>query len=131
VPSGGFPSIGFYGIPREWYIETRGHESGDCRNTKTIEATTGVSFRCLTNGPYTGAGYGFRSRRRDTGEDVACAGEEAQKECSGYQRPDTFETGDGKKFSLAELSDAEMFELIEQNESGAIAEAYLKHEIIG
>jgi len=129
-PSGGSPTIGFYGIPREWFIEVRCHESGNCRNTKTTKATSAVTFRCLTNGPYTGAGYGFRSRRRDTGEDLVCAGDGVQKERSSYQKPDTFETGDGKKVSLNELSDAEMFELIEQNENGTIADTYLKHEII-
>jgi hypothetical protein len=97
------PSVGFYAILREWYLDYRGHEGGNYRNTKTIEANLDLTFKCLTNGAYTGAGYGFRSKRRDTGSDVTCAGEEEENECSGYQRPDVFETDDGKKLSLLGL----------------------------
>jgi hypothetical protein len=88
-----------------------------------------LTFKCLTNGAYTGAGYGFRSKRRDTGSDLACAGEEEAKECSGYQRPDLFETADGKKLSLVGLSDEQMLEVFEQGAHGSISEAYQALEI--
>jgi hypothetical protein len=104
VPSVGFPSVSFYGIPREWFLETRGHVGGNCAGLKTVETIQGGTFKCLTNGLYTGAGYGFRSRRRDTG-DLDCA-EEAMTECVGHQRADTFEVGDRRKFSLVDLTDA-------------------------
>lgn len=128
VPSGSFPSVGFYAIPREWYLEYRGHEGGDCRNTKTIEAKLDLTFKCLTNGAYTGAGYGFRSKRRDTGQNLVCGGEDA-KECNGYQRPDLFETADGKKLSLVGLSDEQMLELFEQGANGSISKRYEALEI--
>jgi hypothetical protein len=129
VPSGSFPSVGFYAIPRDWYLEYRGHEGGNCDNTKTIEANLDLTFKCLTNGAYTGAGYGFRSKKRDTGSDLACAGEEEAKECSGYQRPDLFETADGKKLSLVGLSDQQMLEVFEQGANGSISDAYQALEI--
>ena len=128
VPSGSFPSVGFYAVPRNWYLEYRGHEGGDCRNTKTIEANLDLTFKCLTNGAYTGAGYGFRSKRRDTGTDMGCAGEE-EKECNGYQRPDLFETADGKKLSLVGLTDEEMLEVFEQGANGSISKRYEALEI--
>ena len=129
VPSGSFPSVGFYAVPRQWFLEYRGHEGGDCRNTKTIEANLGIEFKCLRNGPYTGAGYGFRSRKRDTGEDMVCAGEGVEKECKGYQRPDVLETADGKKFSLTDLSDDQMLEMFEQEANGTMGYAYQRLEI--
>jgi hypothetical protein len=128
VPSGSFPSVGFYAVPRNWYLEYRGHEGGDCRNTKTIEANLDLTFKCLTNGAYTGAGYGFRSKRRDTGTDMGCAGEE-EKECNGYQRPDLFETADGKKLSLVGLTDEELLEVFEQGANGSISKRYEALEI--
>ena len=128
VPSGSFPSVGFYAVPRNWYLEYRGHEGGDCRNTKTIEANLDLTFKCLTNGAYTGAGYGFRSKRRDTGTDMGCVGEE-EKECNGYQRPDLFETADGKKLSLVGLTDEELLEVFEQGANGSISKRYEALEI--
>jgi hypothetical protein len=95
---------------------------------KTVETIQGGNFKCLTNGLYAGVGYGFRSRRRDTG-DLDCA-EEAMTECVGHQRADTFEVGDGRKFSLVHLTDTQVTGLIEQGVNGTIAETYAKFQIV-
>ncbi|KAG4434242.1 hypothetical protein IFR05_010284 [Cadophora sp. M221] len=63
VPTGSVPSLGFRGIPTNWFLQVRGHEGGGCRLMKTIETVSFTNFKCLGSGPYTGDGYGFLSER--------------------------------------------------------------------
>lgn len=99
---------------------------------RTVEASTEAVFKCLTSGPYTGAGYGFGSRERNSRRSLAIVIYlEAEDACSTYQRPDTLETGDGQRFPLVSLSDVQVSELVEQSAKGYIASDYQKFKILG
>ena len=58
-----------------------------------------TSFKCLTDGPYTGAGYGFDSSSKRSVQ--------SSPACTSTQVADYFQTSDGTIYSIAALSDAE------------------------
>ncbi|GIZ38343.1 hypothetical protein CKM354_000176300 [Cercospora kikuchii] len=124
LPTGGYPSIGFYGIPDSWNLEVRGHEGGNCARTRTTDTTFGTNFKCLVNGPYTGAGYSFRSRKRNPA--VSEAGVTASEDC---QTPDTFITDEGKKFDLREMDGEQVAEFLEGAFAGSISKKFENYEV--
>lgn len=107
VPSGSYSSLVIYAVPREWFIEIRGHEGGNCGRVKTVDTINGDTEKCLNNGPYTGAGYSFLSRKRG-GEQVredVCA---AAGNCLSV-KPDQLFLADGQKYNIKDM-DAGLYE---------------------
>ncbi|KAH8648196.1 hypothetical protein BGZ60DRAFT_423325 [Tricladium varicosporioides] len=101
IPTGSVASIGFRGIVNDWFIEVRGHEGGRCGPIKTLDTAFQTNFKCLSQGPYTGAGYGFRGKKRG-------AAAVAEK-CTP---PDLLILEGGKKYSLVGMEDSQLDELV-------------------
>ncbi|KAM7216523.1 hypothetical protein V8F06_008051 [Rhypophila decipiens] len=118
IPSGTAPSIVFYAVPTNWFIEVRGHEGGNCGRVRTVDTINRATERCLNNGPYTGAGYSFLSRKR-SGELVredTCA---ATTGCTPVAPTQLF-LADGQKYDIANM-DADLYEELNSlMESGAV-----------
>ncbi|KAH8595483.1 hypothetical protein B0O99DRAFT_511918 [Bisporella sp. PMI_857] len=108
--SGTVPSIGFRGILYDWYIECRGYEGGRCNVLKTIETAYHTNFVCLKNSPYTGAGYGFRGKKRGA---AAVA-----EECTP---PDLLILENGEKYSLVGMEASQIDELAALLSNGTTA----------
>ncbi|RYP21723.1 hypothetical protein DL765_002079 [Monosporascus sp. GIB2] len=103
-------SIGFRGIPTNWFLEVRGYEGGGCRSVKTLDTAFQTNFRCLGNGPYTGASYIFRGKKRGA--------EAGTKKCT---LPDTLILDDGTKYSLVDMEDSQREELVAIASNGTAA----------
>ncbi|KAF2678434.1 hypothetical protein K458DRAFT_463605 [Lentithecium fluviatile CBS 122367] len=112
--SGVYPTIGFYGVPPSWNIETRGYSrSGDnrCGNQRALENLSGGNFKCLRQGSFTGAGYGFRGKKRDVGGCDA-EGEAEGQTCTSSRKADVLVLEDGVKYSLQGMEDKMIGELV-------------------
>ncbi|PVH82265.1 hypothetical protein DL98DRAFT_570534 [Cadophora sp. DSE1049] len=107
LPTGSVPSLGFRGIPTNWFLQVRGHEGGRCRLTKTTETASFTNFKCLGNGPYTGAGYGFLSKKTVRGTE-GVEGQEKEK-CT---LPDQLVLEDGSKYSLLGMEEAQIVDTL-------------------
>ncbi|KAK0100424.1 hypothetical protein ONS95_008372 [Cadophora gregata] len=90
LPTGSVPSLGFRGIPVNWFLQVCGHEGGWCARDKSIETASFTNFKCLGNGPYTGAGYGFLSRKTFRGTE----GAQGEEKCT---LPDQLVLEDGSR----------------------------------
>lgn len=74
-----------------------------------MDTIFGGTEKCLNSGPYTGAGYSFRSRKRGTQEGGACdAGPET---CTSTQMPDVLFLADGQKYSIVDMDQGLIEEL--------------------
>ncbi|KAH8590696.1 hypothetical protein B0O99DRAFT_520791, partial [Bisporella sp. PMI_857] len=101
LPSGSVPFFGFCGIPNDWFIKARGHEMERCGPLKTLDTAYQTNFKCLGQGPYTGAVYSFRERKRNT---AAVA-----EKCT---TPDLLILEDRKKYSLVSIGNSQLDELV-------------------
>ncbi|KAH9210890.1 hypothetical protein DL95DRAFT_512468 [Leptodontidium sp. 2 PMI_412] len=118
VPTGSVPSLGFRDIPTNWFLQVRGHEGGGCRLTKTLETASFTNFKCLGNGPYTGAGYGFLSRKTVRGTEGVEI--QAAEKCT---LPDLLVLEDESKYSLSGLEEAKIVETLAVVKNAADGEA--------
>jgi len=116
IPSGTFGSIIFYAVPTNWFLELRGHEGGNCARTKTIDTLFGGTEKCLNSGPYTGAGYGFRSRKREA-QEGACS---STPETCTSTMPDVLFLGDGQKYNIVDMDYGLVEELAGFAENGSV-----------
>lgn len=108
-PAGGndFGSVEFRFIPLDWRIEGRGHSGGDCTNLQERGYPSNVDSICLSIGPFSGAGYGFLSRKRGEADYADCA------------KRDQLFFEDGTTFNLADLDDDKVAELVRLTSSAA------------
>lgn len=108
-PAGGndFGSVEFRYIPIDWTIEGRGHSGGDCTNLQERGYPTRVDSICLSIGPFSGAGYGFRGKKR---------GEAGSADCA---KRDSIFTEDGVSYNLADLDDDTVAKLVSSAASNA------------
>ncbi|KAK3326841.1 hypothetical protein B0H66DRAFT_169991 [Apodospora peruviana] len=117
VPSGSYSSLVFYAVPKNWFLELRGHEGGNCGRVKTVDTLFGGTERCLNSGPYTGAGYSFLSRKR--GEKIEA------DECSASATPctpvapDQLFLADGQKYNIVDMEIGLLEELTGLMENGS------------
>lgn len=115
VPSGSYASVVFYAVPTNWFLELRGHEGSNCNILKTIDTLFGGTEKCLNSGPYTGGGYGFRSKKREA-QEGACSS--TSENCTPIM-PDVLFLGDGQKYNIIDMDHGLIEKLAEfaQNES--------------
>ncbi|KAF1846860.1 uncharacterized protein K460DRAFT_392349 [Cucurbitaria berberidis CBS 394.84] len=121
VESGLYGSIGFYGVPTNWNIECRGHSrSGDnrCGVQKVTENLSGGTFKCLRGGGFTGAGYGFRGKKRSS---EVCDAETSGQTCTEFQKADVIVLEDGKKYLLSGMEESLLDELVQLAMNGTVA----------
>ncbi|CAD6446985.1 eff73fd5-285f-4511-952f-7698999bf6ef [Sclerotinia trifoliorum] len=118
VPSGSYSSLVFYAVPTNWFIEIRGHEGGNCGRVKTVDTISGATEKCLNNGPYTGAGYSFLSRKRE-GEQIQEGACSASETCTPV-KPDQLFLADGQKYNIVDMNTGLLEELTELMENGSI-----------
>lgn len=95
-----FGSVEFRFIPLDWTIEARGHSGGNCNNLQERGYPTRVDSICLNLGPFSGAGYGFRGKKR---------GESGYTDCAKH---DTLFTEDGINYKIADLDDDTVAKLV-------------------
>ncbi|KAM7184090.1 hypothetical protein V8F33_013193, partial [Rhypophila sp. PSN 637] len=119
-----FPSVGFYGIPTSWTLSVRGHSGGNCRNTREVQRVANTNFRCLTNGWFSGGGYGFASKKRGAAVDALSelsarfpAG--SQEGCTSYAKPDLLLLADGGKYDIAGVEGEALTEIYDLAKAGA------------
>ncbi|KAF2788439.1 hypothetical protein K505DRAFT_255545 [Melanomma pulvis-pyrius CBS 109.77] len=95
------PSVGFYAIPKNWKIGTRGFTNGGCSTLRASGDVFGVDTSCLRAGGniFTGATYYFRNRK------VAEATCETGQTCKSPQKPDLLGLEDGQKYQIADMED--------------------------
>jgi hypothetical protein len=93
-------SVGFYGIPTNWHLETRGHSGGQCNNVQERGYVSGVTWICLTRFSYSGAGYSFTGKKRGEGE------------FSQSAKMDSFLLEDGTEINIADLDESSIAELV-------------------
>ncbi|KAL1865341.1 hypothetical protein Daus18300_007231 [Diaporthe australafricana] len=101
-PAGGndYGSVEFRFIPLDWTIEARGHSGGDCANLQERGYPTRVDSICMNIGPFSGAGYGFRNRKRVDSASGDCA------------KLDSVFTEDGANYNIADLDDDAVAQLV-------------------
>lgn len=120
----------FYAVPDFWFIELRGHEGGNCARQKTVDTLLGGTEKCLDSGPYTGAGYGFRSTKKREAQEGACS---STAETCTPKMPDVLFLGDGQKYNIVDMDYGLVEELagFARNGSGAadIPEVFKPFEI--
>lgn len=102
-----FRSVEFRFIPLDWTIEARGHSGGNCNNLQERGYPTRVDSICLSLGPFSGAGYGFRNRKR---------GEAGYADCT---KRDSIFTEDGINYNIADLDDDTVAKLVRLTPSNA------------
>ncbi|KAH8753619.1 hypothetical protein F5883DRAFT_719487 [Diaporthe sp. PMI_573] len=95
-----FGSVQFRFIPLDWRIEGRGHSGGNCNNLQERGYPTNVDSICLSLGPFSGAGYGFRGKKRS---------EAGYEDCV---KRDSLFFEDGSTYNLADLDEDTVAELI-------------------
>ncbi|KAH7311038.1 hypothetical protein BKA65DRAFT_413672 [Rhexocercosporidium sp. MPI-PUGE-AT-0058] len=110
IPSGTVSSVVFYAIPNNWFLELRGHEGGNCNALKTVDTIFGGTEKCLNSGPYTGAGYSFRSRKR---------GVEGTT-CTTTTMPDVLFLGDGQRYNIVDMDSSLIEELAGFAQNGSV-----------
>ena len=99
-----FPSVAFRGIPTFWNINGRGHNGGNCNGQRQTASNGGSNFICLRAGPFSGAGYGFIGKKRDTSTYALVGGRDAPSpSCTSYAKMDGLELADGAKYNLTAL----------------------------
>ncbi len=129
IPSGSVTSIIFYAVPTNWYLELRGHEGGDCARLKTVDTLYGRTEKCLNSGPYTGAGYSFRSNKREV-QEGACS---STPETCTPTMPDVLFLGDGQRYNIVDMDYGLVEELAGFAENGSVTadipEAFKAFEI--
>ncbi|KAK0105267.1 hypothetical protein ONS95_004347 [Cadophora gregata] len=116
IPSGSVSSVVFYAVPTNWNLEVRGHEGGNCARTRTTDSLFGGTEKCLNSGPYTGAGYGFRGKKRGT-EEGACS--QTVGKCTSTVMPDVLFLGDGQKYNIVNMDQGLIDELAELANNGS------------
>jgi hypothetical protein len=77
----------------------KGYNNGGCGFQKTTTTAHDTNFKCLTDGPDTGAGYGFLSSSKRSVQSTSA--------CTSTQVASYFQTSDGTIYSVTALSDAE------------------------
>ena len=96
----GYRTVEFQQLPTNQNVELRSYGSGRCSRRSADDGSRGRGTVCFNREPpYTGAGYGRFTRKRNGFEDGANKGE--------CVRPQQMELGDGSKFDLTSLSDAD------------------------
>lgn len=129
IPSGSVRSVIFYAVPTGWFLELRGHEGGNCDKLKTVDTLYGGTEKCLNSGPYTGAGYGFRSKKREA-QEGACS---STPETCTTTMPDVLFLGDGQKYNIVDMDYGLVEELAGFAENGSVVadipEAFKAYEI--
>lgn len=108
-PAGGndFGSVEFRFIPLDWTIEGRGHSGGNCNNLQERGYPTRVDSICLSLGPFSGAGYGFRNKKRGEAEYADCV------------KRDSIFTEDGINYNIADLDEDTVAKLVRLSPSNA------------
>ncbi|PVH91971.1 hypothetical protein DM02DRAFT_702041 [Periconia macrospinosa] len=98
-------SVGFYAIPTNWNVETRAHTGGFCAGTRYVLGPQHRSTVCISEpdgiARFTGAGYGFTSRK-------AVSTEASATDC----RPDGLVLDDGTNYALAALNEDQFSVLV-------------------
>lgn len=117
IPSGTFGSVIFYAVPTNWFLELRGHEGGNCARLKTVDTIFGGTEKCLNSGPYSGAGYGFRSNKREA-QEGPCAS--ISGTCTPTM-PDMLFLGDGQKYNIVGMDYGLVEELAGLARNGSLA----------
>lgn len=96
----GHRTVEFQQVPTNQNLELRSYGGGRCARRSADDGSRGRHTICFNREPpYTGAGYGRFTRKRNGFEDGADKGE-----CI---RPQLLELGDGSQFDLTSLSDAD------------------------
>lgn len=102
-------SLLFRYIPSSWRIECRGYTGGRCSNRASTIYSAGATSICMRSGGgfFTGAGYGFVSRKRALDADETCTDAELElaadaqpQKCKSTQDPDTLVLVDGSEYNL-------------------------------
>lgn len=83
---------------------------------KTYDTIFGRTEKCLDSGPYTGAGYGFRSRKRGAPEGACSSTSEA---CIPTM-PDVLFLGDGQKYNIVDMDSGLVDELADFAKNGSV-----------
>jgi hypothetical protein len=108
----------------------RGHEGGNCARTKNVETLFGGTEKCLNSGPYTGVGYGFRSRKRGAPEGACSSTSET---CTTSVAPDVLFLSDGQKYNIVDMDSGLVEELAGLARNGSVVadipEAFKAFEI--
>jgi hypothetical protein len=100
IDSPGHRTVEFQQVPTNQNLELRSYGGGRCSRRSAEDGSEGRGTICFKREPpYTGAGYGRFTRKRNDFEDGADKGE--------CVRPQQMELGDGSKFNLTSLSDAD------------------------
>jgi hypothetical protein len=97
-----FGSIDFRAIPSDWDLDLRGHDLYECGALKEVVRSGGKTGVCLSHGLFGGGGYGFRSRKRATGEE----------DCDPVA-PSIVAFGDGSEFDLTQMDQESVLEILE------------------
>ncbi|PQE29354.1 hypothetical protein CJF30_00011354 [Rutstroemia sp. NJR-2017a BBW] len=118
IPTGSANSAIIYAVPTEWFLEFRGHEGGNCGPVRTSESFGSATERCLNSGPYTGAGYSFRSSKREE-QESACS--LAPEGCNSSTMADVLFLSDGQKYNIANMDHGLVEELSEFAHNGSVA----------
>ncbi|KAM3065361.1 hypothetical protein ACMFMG_011515 [Clarireedia jacksonii] len=125
IASGTASSLGFRGIPTNWYLELRGYESGKCRVLKELETAYNTNFMCLDEGSFTGAEYSFRS---DNSTKRAVVPAARSEDCTP---PEFLILANGKKYSLAGMSNSQIEELTALTSNGSpVPDEYKTAEVV-
>lgn len=96
----GARTVEFRAVPTNQNLELRSCRGGRCLRRTADDSSRGRGIICFTREPpYTGAGYGRFTRKRNGFEGGADKGE--------CVRPQEMQLGDGSKFNLTSLSDAD------------------------
>ena len=81
----GMSSFGFYAIPKDWRISTRGHGGGNCKDVLRTQDSNGATWVCHGDKrpkyEYTGAGYSFINKKAELAETQPAADDAG--ECKG------------------------------------------------
>jgi hypothetical protein len=85
---------------------------------RTVETLSLGTEKCLNSGPYTGAGYGFRSQKREEQEGDCSL---APKSCNSSTMPDVLFLSDGQKYNIADMDHGLVEELAGLAYNGSVA----------
>ena len=100
IDSPGHRTVEFQEVPTNQNVELRSYRGGRCSQRTADDGSRGRGTICFhREPPYTGAGYGRFTRKRNGIEDGA-----EKEKCV---RPQQMELEDGTKFDLTSLNDAD------------------------
>lgn len=98
-----YGAIACVAVPTNWNIECRGHNGANCAGLSQLQRNFGGDFVCLTNGPFSGGGYGFVNKKRGV------SGEETSSE--DCVAPAGAGFGDGTTYNLEAMTEEQRAQL--------------------